>query len=350
MSGESVLVLGAQGFLGRAIRRRLSGRYRLLNVDLQPGASIAETERNLRFDMSRSDEIDAMFSELSSDLPSIVGVVDLVAYYDFTNEPDPRYAEVEAGLEYLLKRTGELLPPDAPFIYASSMAALEPTEPGQKLTPESPRARGWAYPRHKVQCEALIEAASVPQPRVELVLAGVYSDWCELVPLFQQIERVRQGSMQSRFYPGPTDRGLTYVHAEDAAAAFEAALVGCRGRTGVHRYLVGEPAPVPYGEIQSVASRMIRGRELKPLRVPRGLARQGAKALHQWASWTGDRAFIQPWMIDYAGEHFELDTSKTRDDLGWQADHDLHRELPEICRRAAEDPNRWRELNEARPF
>lgn len=350
MTDGSVLLLGAEGFIGRALRRRLGGRHRLVNVDIQASTSVAPHERNLTFDLGDRDQIEGLFEALGPDIDDLVGVVDLAAYYDFTNEDDPRYGRLEDGLELILERLGERAPPQAPFVYASSMAALEPTEPGTKLTPESPRSTAWAYPRHKVHCESRIEAASIPQPRIELVLAGVYSDWCELVPLYQQIERVRRGSMQSRFYPGPTDRGLSYVHLEDAAAAFDAALVHCRGQPGVHRYMVAEPRPVPYGEIQSVAARTFHGRAGRVMRVPRLLARQGARAMHRWASWSGDRAFIQPWMIDYAGEHFELDTSRTEADLGWRVAHDLHQELPEICARAQEAPETWQERNEARPF
>jgi len=346
-----VVILGAQGFIGRALRRRLSGRYEVVNVDqVEFGPEIASGETNWQLDLGKSRDIATLFERVGDDAERVAGVVDLVAYYDFKNEPDPRYEAVERGLEEILGLVGERFPSSAPFVYASSMAALEPTEPGRKLGPDSPRSGAWAYTAHKVRCEELLEAADVRQPRVELVLAGVYSAWCELVPLYQQIERVRRASIERFFYPGPTDRGFPYVHVDDAAAAFEAAVTACRGRPGVHRYMVGEDVPITYRDVQNTASRELLGHDLSVRRVPKFFARQGARVMDRFAAWRGDRAFIQPWMIDYAGEHFELDTAKTVEDLGWKPQHDMRQELPEIVARARDHTDEWRARNDARPF
>ncbi len=79
---------------------------------------------------------------------------------------------------------------------------------------------------------------------IQLVLAGVYSDCAELVPLYQQLRRVAAGSIESMLYPGMTNRGLTYVHRDDAIEAFALAVECFRG---VHdervRLMIGEPEP-----------------------------------------------------------------------------------------------------------
>lgn len=348
MSKPTIIILGAEGFIGRAIRERLAASHQLVCVDKAPLSRRGEHELPLQLDMGKAGDIETLFS--SVDASSVAGVIDLVAYYDFKNAPDERYTEIEEGLDLILQRCRDVLPPDAPFIYASSMAALEPTEPGRKLGPDAPRSGAWAYTAHKVRCEEIIEAADIPQPRVELVLAGVYSQWCELVPLYQQIERVRRASVERHFYPGPTDRGFPYLHVDDAAAAFEAALTACRAKPGVHRYMVGEDEPVTYRKVQDVAARTIHGSSGDIRRVPKFVARQGARFMSGLAQLKGDRAFIQPWMIDYAGEHFDLDIDPTRHDLGWSPQHDMHAELPEICARARDNPEEWRALNDARPF
>lgn len=351
MNDGALLILGAQGFIGQALRRLLAPQRRLVNVDrVEADPPAAPSERNLRLDLSEREQIDQLFETLGDEADAVEGVIDLVAYYDFENRPDPRYRAVEEGLEHLLRRGKEHLRPDVPFIYASSMAALEPTEPGRKLTADSPRSDAWAYTAHKVRCERILEAADVPQPRVELVLAGVYSDWCELVPLYQQIERVRRASVERLFYPGPIDRGFPYLHVDDAARAFEAAVEACRGRPGVHRYMVGEEEPVTYRMVQDIAAETFLGRSESVMRVPRAVARGGARVLDRWARWRGRRTFIQPWMIDYAGEHFELDIGPTIEDLGWRPTHDLHGELADICARAREHEDEWRRRNDARPF
>lgn len=348
---DLVVILGAEGLIGRALCRLLGSRHDILAVDKRPSSRpLAPRERSLQLDIGRPEAIDALFAALEPDRDRLTGVIDLVAYYDFTNEPNERYTDIESGLKILLERLGAESLPDAPFLFASSMASLEPTEPGVRQTPESPRSGKWAYPAHKVRCEEIIEAADIPQPRVELVLAGVYTEWGELVPLYQQIERVRSSPLQRHFYPGPTDRGLSYVHVDDCAAAFEAALHACRGVSGVHRYLVGETEPVTYRRIQQVAGEILLGHDVNPVRVPKLFARAGARVMSELSALKGERVFIQPWMVSFAGEHFEFDISKTVADLGWRPRHDLGRELPSMIARAREHPEEWKRRNGDRPY
>jgi len=351
VSTQPILILGAQGFIGRALRRRLRGRMPLVNVDqADPGPEQVAGETNLQLDLGNPADVDAIFDHLGDDAAGLAGVIHLAAYYDFKNQPDPRYGALEDGLQHLLRRCAERLPGEVPFVYASSMAALAPTEPGEKLGPESPRSGAWAYTAHKVRCEQILETADIPHPRGELVLAGVYSDWCELVPLYQHIERIRRSSVERLFYPGPVDRGFPYLHVDDAAEAFESAVRLLRGRAGVHRYMVGEDVPIPYRDIQQTASQVLHGRDFEVLRVPKFLARQGARVMQGLASARGDRSFIKPWMIEYAGEHFELDTTKTSAELDWRPRHDMRDELPQIVARARDKPDEWLARNDARPF
>ena len=132
-----------------------------------------------------------------------------------------------------------------------------------------PRVGGWAYPRHKLAMEHIIESATLERPVAELVLAGVYSDRAELVPLFQQIERLRRRRPESFFLPANADRGLTYVHVDDVADAFARSLVHLRGQDTVHRLLIGEPSAVTYRDIHAAASQAFHGAVLPLVWVPR---------------------------------------------------------------------------------
>ena len=110
----------------------------------------------------------------------------------FGNQPNERYTRLEETFPQLLRGLDALLPAGAPILHSSSMAAMAPTEPGTPLSPNSPRVGSWAYPRHKLKMERILEACELNRPAAELVLAAVYSDYAELVPLFQQIERIRR--------------------------------------------------------------------------------------------------------------------------------------------------------------
>lgn len=342
-----ILVLGGAGFIGRHVRARIQGP--LLSVDVQR-MTAREGERTYRCDLGDPAALARLWEALGDALAAVDGVIHLAAHYDFTNRDDARYRRLQATLPELCRRIAGDVPEHAPVVYASSMAGLAPTRPGVPLGPAAPRLEAWTYPRWKRAAEETLERELAGRPVVELVLAGVYSDHGELVPLFQQIERIRRRSVEAMLYPGPRRRGLTYVHVDDAADAFARAVAAYRGVPGVHRLLVGEPEPVTYAEIHDRASVALHGRRLPLVRVPRWLAWVGAVVLGAMSRWRGRRRFLAPWMIRFAGEHYELDVEATARALGWRPAHRLGEELDGILALAAEHPDRWLAVHEARPW
>ena len=357
-----VLILGAQGFIGTALRKHLAaqGRWSLLSVDVQPpkaisaltGAEAAGCEEYLfQTDLGDPTQIQELFDQIGPErLSQVHSVVHLAAYYDFLNKHDSRYERLQTSMPALLGTIEERVPDAAPLIYASSMAAMAPTEPGHKLTAASPRLGAWAYPQHKIASEKLLEGSGLTNPIVELVLSGVYSDLCELVPLFQQIERVRERSIEAIFYPGKVDRGLTYVHIDDCVDAFVRAIETYQETPGIHRLLVGEPEPVTYQTIHQMACRVFLDTTLPLLPMPKALAKFGSLLLGGVVGLMGRRRFIRPWMVSFAGEHFEFDISETTRALGWVPTHRLHQKLPRILGIAKHHPNLWLTTNELRPW
>jgi nucleoside-diphosphate-sugar epimerase len=182
------------------------------------------------------------------------------------------------------------------------------------------------------------------------VLAAVYSDWCELVPMYHQIERVARGLLQARLYPGSVDRGQTYVHVDAVAEAFLAAVEHLAGESGLHRLMVGETRPVTHRQINHAADRAFGYGERRIFEVPEFVAREGARLMGWWRGLRDEEPFIRPWMIEFAGEHFEFDLTATRRALGWEPDGYLGDRLDAICDRAAIHRDIWLAKNEARPW
>ena len=354
---KSLLILGAAGLIGTEIRRAAAAEYELLCVDLVAtpasagltGVTSVVGEERYEVDLGSPAEIDSFWTDAELEAREIAAVIHLAAYYDFRNRPDPRYGRVVQGLAHLLKRIGDSLSPNTPFLFASSMAAMAPTDPGHKQVADSPRAGAWEYPRHKREAEATLEAAAIPQPRIELVLAAVYSKWCELVPLYQHIEQVARRSPLGWFYPGSAERGLTYVHVGSVADAFLRAIGAFRGKGGVHRLLIGEDRPVTYLQIHRAARRAFGRQRARVRRIPKCLARMGAFVLVLLGKLIGKPPYIRPWMIGIAEEHFEFDVRPARRVLGWQPDGYLGDRLDAMCERAAIHRDIWLAKNETRP-
>jgi nucleoside-diphosphate-sugar epimerase len=198
--------------------------------------------------------------------------------------------------------------------------------------------------------EHIIESCELKRPIAELVLAGVYSDRAELVPLFQQIERLRRRRLESLFFPGDADRGLTYVHINDVTDAFERALTRLRDQPRIHRLLIGEAAAVTYREIHHRASQGFHGSALPLIWTPRWLAAAGAAGLGWLGDLIGVRRFIRGWMVPYADEHFEFDIGPTEQSIGWRPRNQLSERLPHILDFAKNKPESWLAVNRARPW
>jgi nucleoside-diphosphate-sugar epimerase len=140
------------------------------------------------------------------------------------------------------------------------------------------------------------------------------------------------------------------VHVADVAKTFRAAISATSGTPGVHRFLVGESDPVTYAQIHETAAHAFLGREIPLLRVPKLFAKSGAWLTARLAAVRGNRTFIQPWMIDFAGEHFEFDLTHSRKQLGWSPTRFLGDHLDTMCERAAAYRDIWLEKNRARPW
>ncbi|MAA79580.1 MAG: hypothetical protein CL916_10005 [Deltaproteobacteria bacterium] len=351
MNRPTVLILGGSGFIGQAIQQQLHEEYDLITADLKPNSFDNASPRHHHIiDQGNPKHVQHLLSVLEEYSDRLVGVIHLTAYYDFRNQPDKRYTQLEQTFPQLLRGLDALLPAGAPILHSSSMAAMAPTEPGYPLSADSPRIGSWAYPQHKLAMERIIESCVLKRPVAELVLAGVYSDRGDLVPLFQQIERIRRYRPEALFFPGNADRGLTYVHVDDVADAFARALVRLRDQTQVHRLLIGESSAVNYREIHDRASHMFHGYQLPIFWVPRWLAAGGAYVL----GWIGDRCgvrrFLRAWMVRYAGEHFEFDLTLTENCIGWKPRVHLCERLPTILHFAKNQPKDWLAVNRERPW
>ena len=60
-------------------------------------------------------------------------------------------------------------------------------------------------------------------------------------------------------------------------------------------------------------------------------------------------SFIKPWMIDFADDHYELDISQARKNLGWEPKHHLEETLPKWIKQLKADPICWYDENKLKP-
>jgi nucleoside-diphosphate-sugar epimerase len=334
-----VLITGSSGLIGSALCERLMDRYNVVAFDRpgapHPPAGVDAIDVDLTSDRSVAEAMRAVEDRHGREITS---VIHLAAYYDFTGKPSPLYKEVTVrGTRRLLQalRTFRV----SQFVFSSTMLVHEPCAPGCRITEESPFDPAWDYPRSKIDTEMVIHRERGQIPAVILRVAGVYDDWCHSIPIAHQIQRIRERQLTAHFYPGGLNRGQSFVHLDDLLDVIERCIEERNEMLPLAVFLIGEPETMSYDELQRIISRTLHGSEWRTWRVPKILAKVGARIRERLDD--AGKEFIKPWMIDRADDHYELDISRARTLLGWNPRHSLRETLPIMLEHLREDPERW---------
>ena len=363
MKGK-ILITGALGFIGRYLIKNCFKDYDVLAVDNKKPEKNFDKETSVfqlySVDLRDSKSIQRFWKQIEPFHQEIEAIIHLAAYYDFSNKPHPNYLKLQSGLKILLNLMEKDLPKSCSFISASSMASFRSTVPGMPLTEHSPRSLAWEYPKSKVFNEAIIDNFKTKKVKVHLILAAVYSDFCELVPLYQSIELLRSKKIQSYFYPGPLKSGLTYLHITDAGKAFEEALsfskkakiknLADQNKKNNHRFLIGEERAFTYEDIHRKVTLYFNKKFKYIFRITKFVASIGYLILWPLSFFQKRSSFIKLWMIPFSGEHFEFDLKVSKKELNWKPQKLIHEEFPSILEKAKTNKDKWHELNQKRPW
>ncbi|WP_428938716.1 NAD-dependent epimerase/dehydratase family protein [Fontivita pretiosa] len=346
---EIVAVTGSSGLIGAAVVRRLASSYRVIGFD-RPGLPQPPEEADaVDIDLASDDSVrDALRHVFDNDAQRLASVIHLAAYYDFAGEPSPLYEQVTVrGTERLLNGLRELGFTVEQFVFSSTMLVHAPCEPGQAINEDWPIDPKWDYPRSKVRTEQVIRELRGDIPAVLLRIAGVYNDQGNSIPLVHQMQRIFERQLTGRVYPGSTSHGQAFVHLDDVVEAIWLTVQNRRHLPPLTVLLIGEDRTLSYDELQHTFAREIHGTDasFETQRVPKTLAKVGA--------WVQDKlpgqAFIKPWMIDRATDHYELDITRARNLLGWEPKRSLRDTLPKMVESLKRDPLAWYQRHELEP-
>jgi nucleoside-diphosphate-sugar epimerase len=344
---EVVIVTGSSGLIGAAVASRLHEQYDVIGFDRpgapHPPAHIECIDLDVTSDASVRDGLRQVRERHGR---RIASVIHLAAYYDFSGAPSAQYELTTVrGTERLLRelRAFEV----GQFVFSSTMLVHAACEPGQKIDENWPLDPKWAYPESKVRAEGVIRDGRGDIPAVLLRMAGVYNDGCHSIPLANQIQRIYERTLTSHFYPAALNRGQAFVHLDDLVDLFPR-LIGRRASLAAETaLLIGEPETVSYRELQRTFGRLIHGEEWKTYRIPGAVAKVGAWVQDHMSF--GPEPFVKPWMIDRAGDHYELNISRARSLLGWEPRVSLRGTLPVMVDELKRDPAAWYKANKLEP-
>lgn len=341
-----VLITGAAGNLGGALRQRLTDDYRVIGLDLQ------EDEDIFAFDITDEESVRSAMEQVRSQHGDhLAAVIHLAAYFDFSGEDSPLYEKVNVEGTRNLLRALQGFRVDR-FIYSGTMLVHRPSSPGIPITEDTPVEPGWAYPASKARTEAVIRDEHGEIPYALLHLAGLYDEETAVPTLAEQIRRIYERDPKSHAYSGDLSTGQSFLHKDDMMDAFARTVERRCALPDEVTILIGEREAMGYDALQRRIAQLIHGTEdWQTLSVPKPIAAAGA-----WAQVKaepvvpddfdqGEQPFIKPFMIRMADDHYELDISRAEDMLGWSPKHSLREELPAMIAALKADPAGWYDAN-----
>lgn len=335
---NAVLVTGSSGLIGCALCQLLAKNYQVIGFDRDGYPYPPPEAECICVDFSADKSVQRAFERVRYAYANrIASVIHLAAYYSFSGEPSPLYEKITVrGTERLLRDLQKFEVEQ--FVFSSTELVHAPTEPGKPINEDSPLDPKWDYPKSKVETENLIHEKHGNIPAAILRIAGVYTDNCDSIPLAHQIQRIYERQITSKLYPGDITHGQAFVHLDDVLEALRLTIERRMQLPREETIIIGEPETLSYDELQRAFGRLIHNEEWETREVPKAMAKAGA--------WVEDHvpfhdAFIKPWMIDRADDHYELDITRARKLLGWDPKHSLRDALPKMVAALKADPEKF---------
>jgi nucleoside-diphosphate-sugar epimerase len=347
MQKKVIIVTGSSGFLGSAICVDLSRDFDIIAMDCrEPSAALRRRAPDVRWqmmDISDPAGVKAFFDGLAAGRRPVEFVLHMAAFYHFGQHWLPEYERVNVqGLRNILE--GACRVGTQRFLFAGSIASLPPPVPGGSLSEESSPGTATAYTRSKTIGESMLAQYSERMPTLALRIAGVFSDWCELPPLYSLMRLWSKPHAMGRMIPGRGASGFPYIHRRD--------LVGCI-RQIIRRHaslapseilFASPPGCTTHNELFGVIRRACGAHfDAAPIYIAPTLARCFLILKNQVKAILGRKRYERRWMMDYVDTPLVVDTAYTRQKLQWTPKPELSilNHIPVLMRRFHESRAAW---------
>ena len=340
---EVILVTGSCGRIGAAVVKKLGQEHSMVGFELLKAFYASANEELVPCDLSSDESVHQALTHIRNFYGNkIKAVIHLAAYYSFKDRSMKKYEKITVGgTRRLLRGLQDF--EVGQFIFSSTMLIHAPSLPGQKIDENSLVQPKWAYPLSKVETEKVIHEERGNIPTVNLRISGVYDDDCHSIPIGQQIQRIYENQMNAHLFAGDLTHGADFTHMDDVVEAITQCVKLQDKLPEELNLIIGEGKTLSYDYLQRRISSLVHGDELKTYALPKSVAKFGA-----WVETHTpfmENEFIQPWMIDLADDHYELDISKAKKILGWAPKHDLDKTLPIMVNSLKNDPIAWYKKN-----
>lgn len=339
MKKKVVIVTGSCGRIGRAIVRTLGQNYQMIGFELLKAFYASENEELVPVDISSDESVHQAFTHIRHFYGNeIASVIHLAAYYSFDQKESKNYDKITVqGTKRLLDALKTFKVEQ--FIFSSTMLVHKPCEPNETINEDSPVEPTWGYPRSKVETEKMIHENRGNMPTVILRIAGVYTDYCDSIPISNQIQRIYEKQLTSHFFPGNISHGASFIHMDDLVSSICTCVEKRNELPPELVLIIGEPKTLSYDYLQRTINFILFGKEIKTYPIPKTCAMAGA--FIQGHIPFMPKPFIKPWMVAIADDNYTLDISRAKRLLQWEPKRNLKDTLPKMIAELEANPKIW---------
>lgn len=349
-----VVITGASGFIGSELCLDLARDCEVIALDRrEPSSALRKAGPQIQWhitDVADPQHISELFERTRNDFGRIDFVIHLAAYYDFGTRWVPEYQRtnvdgtacvIDASIHVGVKR----------LLFASSIAAMEPPSPGAFITEESPCSESLPYAKSKAMGERLVAEATPGLPANILRIAGVFSDWCELPPLYGLIKLWNSVFPPGGIIPGRGESGIPYIHKHDLVRLVRKCILMDPELGPLNVLLASQQGAVTHRQLfPLIRSAAAFSGTHRPVHVPRKMAKTAAWIRYALGGISGHRPVERPWMLEFVDRPWNTDTTRTRRLLDWDCSPEFHilNRIPAILNHLKKDPTGWEKRNLSR--
>jgi nucleoside-diphosphate-sugar epimerase len=351
MDGQIIIVTGSSGFLGSAICVDLNRNNTVIGMDCRPPSTALERDAPgagwHAIDITDSGGVDDLFGRTARRHGRVDFVLHMAAFYHFGQHWRPEDERVNVrGLRNILDAAARV--GTRRFIFAGSIASLAPPLPGEALTEGSRPIVATAYTRSKTVGESLLAQYSDRLPAIALRIGGVFSDWCELPPLYSLMRLWRRPGPLGRMIPGRGRTGFPFIHRRDLVDAVRAVIERNDHLAPFDILFASSSGCTMYNALFAGVHQACRPHlPLRPIHVSPALARWFLMLKNGLKMVLGRKRYERRWMMDYVDTPLVVDTAVTRRKLQWSPDprRSIENRLPVLVQHLLADPVRWERRN-----
>jgi nucleoside-diphosphate-sugar epimerase len=349
--GRTVVITGSSGYLGSALCADLDCDHRVVGIDLRPPSpalrQAAPRAAWENVDISNAETVSGALQRIVHSHRRIDFVIHFAAYYHYGRGWRREYdLHNILGTRHVIEaacRAGA-----GRIIFAASIAALQPPPPGAALTENAGDMADFPYCRSKAAGERLCAERLDRLPAVVLRIGGVFSDWCELPPLYSLIRLWSRRGPIGRCIPGRGRSGFPYIH-RDELVRFVRRVIEKDHTLDRHEVLFAAEDGCTCHKDLYPAIRRLSGQNASadPTHVPPALA-----ALFLYLKLAANcllsrQTYEQPWMLTYTDRPLRIDASRTRQKLDWRPrnEYGILNRLPVLMDNFHNHRRYWRARN-----